>query len=446
MIYYDIAIVGAGPGGYTAAIQAANSGFSVVVIEGGDIGGTCLNKGCIPSKTFLKYVKGLDQSNTNKFNAKNSTHNHSLDQILVRKNKLISSLRNGIKTLLSENKVNLMCGTANVQTNNRIEVELDGTYQEIKADYIILANGSRPNIPDIPGLDRFNYYTSDTIFEMKEMPSSIAIFGGGVIGLEIATTFHNIGLDVYIVEVGDRILPTEDKAASEYLYESMIEQGIHVYTSTEVMVCSIDGTLSIKFDGQVISIHAEVIMVATGRTPNTTGIECLPIQYEDGFVSVSEFMETSLPSYYAIGDLIGGYQLSHAAMIEAIIAIQHIAGKEVEKKPLIPRCIFTSPEVASIGKTEEQAIHSGYDVITTKVDLGSQGNKGFMKTIANKKDGKVLGVVMVGPHVTEMISQPASLLELEGSVEELGCTVFPKPAISKLIREGNQVYQERIIF
>lgn len=280
---------------------------------------------------------------------------------------------------------------------------------------------------------------------MEELPSSIVIFGGGAIGLEIATTFHNIGLDVYVVEVGDRILPSEDKAASDYLYRSMVEQGIHVYTSAEVIDCSEGGILSIKYDGQIFSIDAEAVMVATGRIPNTSGIESLPIEYDAGFVKVNESMETSIPSYYAIGDLIGGYQLSHAAMIEATNAIQHISGKAVNKKSLIPRCIFTSPEVASIGKTEEQAIHSGYDIITTKVDLGSQNNKGFMKTIANKKDEKVLGVVMVGPYVTEMISQPASLLELEGRVEELGCTVFPKPAISKLIREGNQVYQERFI-
>lgn len=403
---YDIAIVGAGPGGYTAGIQAANLGFTVVIIEGGDIGGTCLNKGCIPSKTFLKYVKGLDQWNSNTLSPKNSNYNHSLDQIMVKKSKVISSLRNGIQTWLSENKVELLQGKAMVQTNNRIKILSNGNYQELKAEHIILANGSRPNIPDIPGLDKINYYTSDTIFELEELPSSIVIFGGGAIGLEIATTFHNIGLDVYIVEVG---------------------------------------ILSIKYDGQIFSIDAEAVMVATGRIPNTSGIESLPIEYDAGFVKVNESMETSIPSYYAIGDLIGGYQLSHAAMIEATNAIQHISGKAVNKNSLIPRCIFTSPEVASIGKTEEQAIHSGYDIITTKVDLGSQNNKGFMKTIANKKDGKVLGVVMVGPYVTELISQPASLLELEGHVEELGCTVFPKPAISRLIREGNQVYQERFI-
>jgi dihydrolipoamide dehydrogenase len=444
---YDVAIIGAGPGGYVAAIRAAKSGLTVALIEGSDLGGTCLNRGCIPSKTFLKQAEVFNLiKEANKYGISVTDYSISIEDMVNRKDTVVKQLQSGIRGLIRQNNITMFQGFGLVQADKTIRIESRDIQKEIKATNIILATGSKPFIPQIPGLEKINYYTSDNIFDIEEVPSHLVIVGGGVIGLELACIFNSLGTAVEIMEMADRILPAEDADASTFLSKELVNKGITIHTNSTITGFSKSGdhtVVEVEKNGEKVSLETSCVLVSVGRVPNLTGIQDLPVTFDGRFVKVDKYMRTSIEGIYAIGDLIGGYQLAHAASEEGIQAVNHVLGNSISKNLPMPRCVYTFPEIASVGLTEDEAKQSGYQVRTKKVDLSGNGkaiaalkNSGFMKIIAEEKYGEILGVVMVGAHVTEMISQATSYIHLEGTVEEMESMIFPHPTVSEALFES----------
>jgi dihydrolipoamide dehydrogenase len=443
---FDVAIIGGGPGGYVAAIHAAKSGLSVALVEGRELGGTCLNRGCIPSKTLLKHAEVINQIKEAKnYGITVGDFTYSIEEIVKRKNQVISQLQNGIKGLLRQNKITVFQGYGTVATDKKITIDLKNGKEEVHAEKVILANGSQPFVPEIPGLDTISYHTSDTIFDITEVPKRLVIMGGGVIGLEIACVFNSLGTSVEIIEMAERIIPAEDPDATAFLTKELVEKGITIHTSTKITGFKRGESTIVEIDkgGEKASLETDSVLVSVGRVPNLTGIADLGLVLDGRYVKVDQKMQTSVDGIFAIGDLIGGFQLAHAASAEGIQVVNYILGESTQKENAIPRCVYTFPEIASVGLTEEQARTKGFKVRTKKIDLAGNGkaiaageNKGFMKLIADEKYGEILGVVMVGSHVTEMISQATSFMHLEGTVEEISSMTFPHPTMSEALFEG----------
>ncbi|WP_342028021.1 dihydrolipoyl dehydrogenase [Lentibacillus halodurans] len=456
---YNLAIIGAGPGGYVAAIRAAKEGLSVALVTGGDLGGTCLNRGCIPSKTMLKHAEVIEHIKDAKtYGITVNDFSFSIKDMVDRKHKVVNTLKNGIKSLMKQNKVDVYQGYGHIAEDKTVTIEnggsLDGL-ETIQADNVILANGSKPFVPELPGIEDVDYYTSDTIFNIDDVPEHLVIMGGGVIGLEIACIFNSLNTKVEIVEMADRILPGEDPDASDFLRRELGKKGIGIHTNAKITgIRKDDQQKAVEFeagDGSKSMIETDSVLVAVGRTPNLTGIENLGVHFDGRFVKVDQRFETSIAGIYAVGDLIGGYQLAHAASDEGIRAVNHILGEaNPQAESIIPRCVYTFPEIASVGITEVQAKEKGYNVKTKKVDIAANGKaiaagetSGFMKLIADDKYGEVLGVVMVGSHVTEMISQATSYMHLEGTVDEIDSMVFPHPTVSESLGEAGSAWLEK---
>ncbi|ALX49998.1 dihydrolipoyl dehydrogenase [Lentibacillus amyloliquefaciens] len=455
---YNLAIIGAGPGGYVAAIRAAKEGLSVALVSGDDLGGTCLNRGCIPSKTMLKHAEVIeDIKGAKTYGITVNDFSFSIKDMVGRKTKVVKTLKNGIKGLMKQNKIEVFSGIGSVQEDKTVIIASNGGTETIQADNVMLANGSKPLVPPLPGIDDIGYYTSDTIFDIEEVPAHMVIMGGGVIGLEIACIFNSLDTKVEIVEMADRILPTEDPDASDYLKRELSKKGIGIQTGAKITGFSKNGqktTVDVETsDGNKNTIETDSVLVAVGRQPNLTGIDNLGVTFDGKFVKVDQNLQTSAAGIYAIGDLIGGYQFAHAASDEGIRAVTHIAGKAghgSQPESTIPRCVYTFPEVASVGMTEAQVKEKGYRVKTKKVDIAANGKaiaagetSGFMKLISEEKYGEVLGVVMVGAHVTEMISQATAYMHLEGTAEELDSMVFPHPTVSEALGEAGSVWLEK---
>ena len=454
---FDIVIIGGGPGGYVAALRASNLGKSVALIEKLDIGGTCLNKGCIPSKTFLSYAKTIENIQQAKtWGIETGELSISLDKLKTRNKQVIKGLRSGIAGLIKKEKITYISGDANVTKDKKIEIKLsDDTVETISGDKIIVATGSTPFVPDLPGIDDVNYYTSDTIFDIKSLPESLAIIGGGVIGVEFANIFSSLGVKVTIIEMADRLVPGEDKEATKLLQKHLKSMNVKFSLGSEVKEMKNESNKTAlyiqnaKNEEQVI--ECDDVLIAIGRKANLSAIHELDLKMTRSFVAVNSSMETSLDSVYAIGDLVGGYQLAHVASAEGLVAAHHASGgnKEMDYS-IIPRCVYTTLEISSVGINEKQAKEKGIAYRVVKYNLAGNGKAitmgeavGFIKLIIEEKYGEILGVVMTGPNVTEMISQASSYMFLEGTVEELEGMIQPHPSLSESLFEAAASYMGR---
>ena len=446
---FDVVVIGGGPGGYVAAIRAAQYGKKVGLVEARDLGGTCLNRGCIPSKTLLRHSEVIESIEKAKsWGIETGPVTLSLTKMLERKDQVIQKLRNGISFLLKKGKIDVLNGYGEVMQDGSIIVRAGEQEETITAGKIILATGSSPVIPAIPGLDQASYYTSETIFDIERIPESIVIVGGGIIGIEFACIFSGLKVPVTIVEMGDRIVPGEDMDASRALAQSLRKKGVTVMTNAKVQeVLTSGGKQSVKVEsesGKVEMVECGALLLSVGRKPNTSAFSQLKLEMNGPFVKVDREMRTSHPSFYAVGDVVGGWQLAHVASAEGLIAAANASGEkeEVDYK-VVPRCVYTSPEIASVGITEEEAEKQGLSYKVTRVDhlgngkaLASDEKEGFVKLIADTKYGEILGVTMVGPHVTEMITEPAAFMHLEGTVEEMASMIHPHPTVSETLYEA----------
>ncbi|WP_027415366.1 dihydrolipoyl dehydrogenase [Aneurinibacillus terranovensis] len=445
---YHIVVIGGGPGGYVAAIRAAKEGKTVALIEADQLGGTCLNRGCIPSKTLLRHAEVIQDIKAAKnWGIETGELTLSLEKMMARKDQVIKRLRMGIASLLKAGKVDVYQGEGTVQKDKTILIS-GNENQTIQADSVILATGSVPLVPPIEGTKEVAYHTSDTIFRLTEIPNSIVIIGGGVIGIEFACIFESLGTNVTIVEMADRLVPNEDPDAATAIQNSLEKKGITIMTQTKVE--SIDTKRNDRVvrvtspDGKGIELDCEEILIAVGRQPNLSGMEGLGLNMNGPFVAVNDYLETSIRGIYAVGDLVGGWQLAHVASAEGTVAvINAVGGCQPMDYRVVPRCVYTQPEIASVGLTEEEARKKGYKV---KVEIyhhagngkaiASDDADGFVKIIAEEKYGEILGAVFVGSHVTEMLSTASAFMYLEGTVEEMANMIFPHPTVSETMMEA----------
>lgn len=462
-IQVDVAILGGGPGGYTAAIRAAQQGKSVAIIEMDKVGGTCLHRGCIPSKSLLRSAevyRTILQSAKYGI-AINSEHvTYDFNDVQQTKLDKVDQLYKGLQGLMKRHRIQMIHGKGRVTgpsifspRSGAIAVELaDGEMESVVGQHVIIATGSKPR--SIPGLepDGKVILNSDHALELDKLPQSMLVIGGGVIGVEWATLLHDFGVEVTIVELGARLLPGEDAEISLEMTRQLTKRGIRVLTGVQLdpesfTVQNEGFTIRAQTaDGDVV-LDSNQMLVSVGRAANIEdiGLENTDVKVKNGFISVNEVGQTSEPHIYAIGDAIGGVQLAHAASHEGIIAADHICGQAVHPvaSHLIPRCIYSYPEVASYGYTEAAAVAAGFELKKAKVPFAAIGkaiisghSEGFVKVIADKATDDILGVHIIGQHATELISEAALSGWLNAAPWEVGTMVHPHPTLSEAIAEA----------
>ncbi|MFK9091806.1 dihydrolipoyl dehydrogenase [Bacillus salipaludis] len=446
---YEIVVIGGGPGGYVAALHAAELGKKTALIEADFLGGTCLNRGCIPSKTYIKHSEIIEQiEKAKEWGIETGSLTLSFDKMKKRKNDVIERLRGGIAFLLKQGKIDVYNGFGSLLADGSVRVKTEAGEETIQAEKVIVATGSTPAVPPISGLDSVQFDTSDTIFDLSAIPKSVVIIGGGVIGVEFATIFASLKTDVTIVEAADRIVPTEDAEASKFLAKVLKKKGIKLYVGAKVQrveeTAGVKTVICVDAKGKEISLEAETLLVSTGRQPNLSAVKEVSLEQNGPFLNVNDQMETSMANVYAVGDVIGGWQLAHAASAEGVVAANNAAGihDRIDYK-VMPRCIYTLPEIASVGLSEDEAKKQGIEVRTEKFDFTGSGKalsagepEGFTKLIFEAKYGEIIGVVMAGSHVTEMISEASAFMYLEGTVEEAAKMIHPHPTISETFFEA----------
>lgn len=418
---FDLIVIGSGPGGYVAAIRAAQYGLKTAVVERRDVGGTCLNRGCIPTKALL-HASSLYRASQKEFAEIGLSGQNSLDwaQLHARKLAVVEKLRGGTEALLKGNKVEIVRGTGTLEKDGSVHVCLnEGGDCTLRAKNVLLASGSEPDIPTTPGFDLPGVISSDDILEgVPAEVRRIAILGGGVIGCEFAAFYNDIGAEVELIVTSPRILRKMDKDLAMQLNSVFKRSGIKITLNTSVNAITkeADG-LHLKLDtkGREGETVADTVLVAKGRKPYLEGLlgEGVEVEMNRKFVKVNENFETSLPGVYAIGDLIGGMQLAHEAEAEGQAAVAHIAGKPVETRPdIIPSCIYTQPEIASVGLCEEEAKEQGIEVKVGKYLMAGNSkaiiegmDRGFIKLVFAASDEKLLGVHMICGRASDLISE-----------------------------------------
>lgn len=439
---YDLIVVGAGPGGYVAAIRAAQLGQKVAIVEKTNAGGTCLNVGCIPSKTLLEHgTKAHDIRKANDWGIETQGMKVNFSKLVQRKQHIVSTLTGGVKQLLKKNKVNFIKGEATVTKD--LEVKVGN--QSYQAKDIILATGSKPFIPPIEGLNDIKYETTDTFFDIETLPKQLAIIGGGVIATELASSMADLGVEVTMIEVNEDILLTEIEEVRELLKDHLKNQSIRILTGAKISKVT---TSKVILDNHE-EVSFDTLLVATGRQPNIKVAEDLDIDMDGKFVQVDEHYQTTINHVYAIGDLVKGYQLAHSASSHGLHVVETLAG--LKPTPVSPnnitRCIYTRLEAASVGLSESQAKEAGYDVSVTQSSF--QGNakalvkgevQGFIKIVTDKVYGEVLGAFIVGPHATDLISEVLGVKASEGTMNELSNIIQPHPSLSEAIGESADAY------
>lgn len=444
-----IAVIGGGPGGYEAAIYAAKCGAEVTLIEKEKVGGTCLNRGCIPTKALLASSDKLSTVfGVKKFGIQvNGEVSADFASIMQRKNKVVQGLVNGIQFLLQSNKINLINGFGRLKDKNTVEVKKDdGSLEEIKVDKIILATGSVPVVPEIFKYDGKRVITSDEVLELESIPSSMIIVGGGVIGCEIGQFLRKMGTEVIIVEMMPHILPSEDLDVAKQLEKQFRKDKIKIHAGDGISEVSVkeDNVKVMLQSGK--ELEAEYMLVSVGRKPYTEGLNLQGIGVEKdnkGRVSVNEYLQTSVDNIYAIGDIIDTPFLAHVASKEGLTAIDNALGsKKKVNYHAVPRCVYTYPEIAAVGVTEEQLKEKNEEYKTgifTFAALGkakaAEETEGFVKVIVGKED-RLLGAVIVGSHATDMLQVLTLAIYLGLTSEVVGNSIFPHPTMSEAIMEA----------
>ncbi len=442
-----VVIIGGGPGGYVAAIRAAQLGAEAHLIEKENLGGTCLNVGCIPTKALL-HSAGLYHSAKNGRDIGVIAENVQIDWAAVQKNKatVVRRLVNGVSGLLKANGVTVHKGAATVKDANTVLVEGG---EKIAADYIIVAAGSQPARLKFPGSDLPGVIDSTQALSLEQVPESLTIVGGGVIGVEFAQLYSSLGARVTVVELLPEILPMVDKEAAQMLKNAMQKNGVVFFNGAKLIEVQKSGTqLTAKIDcnGQVEELSAQYILVAVGRSAAAAGLglEALGVELERGRVKVNANFATKVPNIYAVGDCNGQIMLAHAASAQGIAAVEHALGHQAYYNPLtIASCIYTSPEVGSVGLSEEEAQKRGLDYIVGRFQLSGNGkalidNKGLgmVKIIAGKQNREILGIHIVGPQATDLIAEGSLAIGMEAALEDIAATIHAHPTVSEAVAEA----------
>ena len=445
----DIAIVGGGPAGYVAAIRASQLGAKVALIEEREIGGTCLNRGCIPTKALLKTSEAAYSLNKHKelgIDINNSSVNWEI--AVNRKNRIVKSLRMGLESLIVKNKINYIKGKALVQDSNKVIVNNDNENIVVNCKNIIITTGSQPYIPDIPGISLEGVITSDDALELKEIPKNIVIIGGGIIGLEFATMFNSVGSRVTIVEMLDRLLPNEDPELGEELFKIMKRQGIKFKLGAKVKEIRKTENLQVYIDdkGKESILDGDKVLVAVGRKLKSlsSDIKDLGVIIKNKAICVNENMETNIKGIYAAGDVIGGKLLAHLSFAQGRVAAENILGIDSRiDYDTVPSCIYTMPEIATVGINEIEAIKRGMDIKTGRFDFRNNGRalclnerEGFVKVVIEKNTGVIVGGQIIGANASEMISELTLAVALKVKADFITQMIHPHPTLSEAIMEA----------
>lgn len=420
--HYDVMVIGAGPGGYVAAIRAAKLRLHVAVVEEDRAGGTCLNRGCIPAKAMIHAAETYRSAReADRFGVETGRVSFDYGKILAYKEETTDALVQGVEQLLAGNGVDRLAGKGTLLAGKKVRVTTEEKEEVYAADHIILAAGSKPLLLPIPGMDLPGVLTSDGLFRLQECPESLAIIGGGVISVEFATAFAGLGTKVTILEALPRLVPNLDKEISQNLKMILKKRGVDIHTSASVQeVAEEDGHYILRFTEkeQKQEVSARYVLCAVGRVPNTEGLfaeDALP-DMERGRVLVDEKFETSIPEVYAIGDLIFGMQLAHTASAQGTVVAEHLAGRSASVDlSVVPSCVYTDPEIASVGLTEEAAKEQGIPVRVGKFIMSANGKslisreeRGFVKILAAEESGVILGAQMMCARATDMIGELAT--------------------------------------
>ena len=448
---YDIIVIGSGPGGYVTAIRASQLGFKTAIIEKENLGGICLNWGCIPTKALLKsaqvfkYINHAENFGLNKVEA-----SFDFPNVVQRSRGVAEKMSKGVEFLMKKNKIDVIFGTAKVKPGKKVAVEKDGAVTEYTAEHIVLATGARsrelPNLPQ-DGKKVIGYRQALTL---PKQPKSMIVVGSGAIGVEFAYFYATMGTEVTVVEFMPNIVPVEDEDVSKHLEKSFKKAKIKVMTnaSVESVDTSGDGVKAqVKTEKGVVELQADILLSAVGITANieNIGLEEVGIKTEKGRVVVDEWYRTSVSGYYAIGDILPTQALAHVASAEGITCVEKIKGLDVERIDYsnIPGCTYCTPEIASVGLTEKQAKEKGYEIKVGKFPFSASGKAtangdtdGFVKVIFDVKYGEWLGCHMIGTGVTEMIAEAVAARKLETTGHEILKTVHPHPTLSEAVMEA----------
>ena len=450
---FDLVILGSGPGGYVAAIRAGQLGLEVACVEKDSrYGGTCLLRGCIPTKALLYSAELMDKlRHSSEFGIKTSEVSLDISKVYAHKSNVVDQNARGVEFLFKKNDVQGIQGRGKLVGHHEIDVEQDGETRRITARNILLATGSVPREIAIARTDGEKIVNSDHVLETERMPSSVIVVGAGAVGTEFASIYRSFGAEVDLVEMLPRLLPAEDEEVSKQLDRSFKKRGINTYTEakmTQVETTDTGVKISIEHKGKEKSLEAEMLLVAIGRAPVTDGIgyEEQGIEMEKGYVTVDEMMRTSVPNVYAIGDIVHGVPwLAHVASAMGIVAVEHMAGHETRALDYdrVPQVTFCDPEVASVGLTEAEAKKRGYEVQVGKFPLSASGKAkiikktdGFVKIVRDTKYDEVLGIHIIGPHATDLIGEACAALQLEATAEELFRAIHPHPTLTEAIMEA----------
>ncbi len=464
---YDLLIIGGGPGGYVAAIKGAQLGLSVGLVERDKVGGACLHKGCIPTKTLIQSTHLYELIKRSKeYGIVTEGVSADFGQFHKRKRLIVNKLFAGVEHLLKKNRVDLFNGTGYIASPDKVLVkEGDKINEETSTKNIVVATGSSPVI--FKGLphDKKKVLTSDDILELETIPSSLLIIGGGSVGVEFAYIYNALGSRVTVIEVMDEILPTNDNDIGGALRKCLSKKGINFLTRTELNNIKIKEDMvetTVKkndgnSDGNTETLQSEKVLLAMGRKPETEdlGLEDLNLEYNGRFINVDDNMQTNQPGIYAIGDVTGPPLLAHVASAQGLLVAHHIAGADYPpiNNNTIPKVTYTNPQVAGVGMTQGEAELEGYDVkiggfpfmANGKTQIIGEGEKGFIKVITDASSGDILGVHMIGHEVGELICSMSLAMNLEATNLEVSANIFPHPTLSEVFAEAFHTIEGKAI-
>jgi dihydrolipoamide dehydrogenase len=457
---YDLIVLGSGPGGYVTAIRASQLGLKTAIVEKESLGGVCLNWGCIPTKALLKsaqvfeYLKKADT-----YGLKIKDFDKDFDAVVKRSRDVADGMSKGVNFLMKKNKIEVINGYGKIKPNKVVSVEINGTKEDFEADNIIIATGGRSRVIDSIPQDGKKIIGYREAMTLKKQPKKMIIVGSGAIGIEFAYFYNSMGTDVQIIEYMDRILPVEDKDISNQLNKNFKKSGINILTNSEVISSDVKGKgvkVQVKSDGQISEYNADIVLSAVGYKSNidNIGLEDVGIATDKDKIIVDEFYKTNIPGYFAIGDVTSGQALAHVASAEGILCVEKIANHDVE--PInyenIPGCTYCTPEVASVGLTEEMALEKGYEIKVGKFPFSASGkaqasghSDGFVKVIFDEKYGEWLGCHMIGAGVTDMIAEAVLGRKLETTGKEILNAVHPHPTMSEALMEAVAAAYDEVI-
>lgn len=419
----DLIIIGAGPGGYETAVEAAKRGMTVTIINDGPLGGVCLNEGCIPTKTFCHYAGKEDFAT-----------------VAARKEAVVNQLRNGVAYLLKNPNITIVEGKASFKDAQTVVVK----GEEYTAKDIIIATGSKPAKTPIPGADSEMVLTSTDVLNLKELPESICVIGGGVIGLEMASYLHRFGVEVTVLEYAPQVLPNFDTELSKRLKQLLSKQGIKIETDAQVTAIDDEGFVTYQTKDQKYNVECDKVLMAVGRTPNTAelNLDVAGVSYSRKGITVDDNMQTSVSHVYAIGDVNGQLMLAHVATFQGYRALNHIQGKSDNIKfNLVPAAVFTIPEVASVGLTETQCDDEELDYKAIKVPFAAIGKAvamgevdGFCKLIIDNESKTLLGCHIMGTHASDLIQEVVTMMNLGVTLDDAKDIIHAHPTLNEIIQ------------